>query len=111
MGYRFRLHRKDLPGTPDLALMSLQKAIFVHGCFWHGHRCKRGRPPSTNTEFWREKVKQNRIRDNRAKRALRRAHWNYLVVWECELRDEYSLKQKLKMFLDSNSKDAGNHKE
>lgn len=103
MGYRFRLHRKDLPGTPDLAFPSRKKAIFVHGCFWHGHRCKRGTLPSTNVEFWREKIGRNRVRDDKAKRALRRSQWKYLVVWECELRDNHVLKRKLTKFLEFQS--------
>ena len=84
MGYRFRLHRKDLPGKPDLVLPGHRKVIFVHGCFWHMHRCRYGRvTPKTNAEFWQQKRMGNVERDRRNVRELRRAGWSVLVVWEC----------------------------
>lgn len=101
MGYRFRLHRKDLPGTPDLAFPRLGKIIFVHGCFWHGHNCRAGRNrPSSNATYWRNKLDRNRSRDQRNRRSLREAGWRVMVVWECQLRD-YSLESRLRRFLET----------
>jgi DNA mismatch endonuclease (patch repair protein) len=88
LGYRFRLHRRDLPGVPDLAFPSRRKVVFVHGCFWHRHpRCRFAYSPKSNCEFWATKFAANRARDRRAIRQLRAAGWNPLVIWECELRD------------------------
>jgi len=85
MGYRFRLHRDDLPGKPDLSLPRLRKVIFVHGCFWHRHRCRRGRSqPSTRDAFWVDKFEANVSRDKLVRRRLRKLGWDVLVVWECE---------------------------
>ncbi|HET8728349.1 MAG TPA: very short patch repair endonuclease [Alphaproteobacteria bacterium] len=84
-GERFRLHRKDLPGRPDLVFPRHRAVIFVHGCFWHGHDCPRFRLPKTNTEFWDEKVRLNRVRDASATAALKMAGWRTLIVWECAL--------------------------
>ena len=84
LGFRYRLHRTDLPGKPDLVFPSLRKIIFVHGCFWHMHQCRYGRVvPATRTEFWQEKRKGNVKRDRRHKAHLRRAGWKVLEVWEC----------------------------
>lgn len=89
LGYRFRLYRRDLPGTPDLVLPRLNCAIFVHGCFWHGHDCPRGaRPPKTNAKYWRAKIARNFARNAINLRALRLLDWKVLVVWECELRSK-----------------------
>lgn len=85
LGFRFRLHRGDLPGKPDLVFSSRKKVIFVHGCFWHGHCCPRGKLPTTNISFWRKKIRTNRLRDTRNIRSLRSLGWNSHVVWECEL--------------------------
>ena len=88
MGFRFRLHRKDLPGKPDLVLPRHNKVIFVHGCFWHMHWCRYGRVvPKTNTEFWQNKRIGNVERDRRNIRKLRRVGWKTLVIWECWTRD------------------------
>lgn len=88
LGYRFRLHRRDLPGSPDLAFPGRRKIVFVHGCFWHQHRgCRFAYRPKSNTEFWAEKFAANRRRDRRAIRKLRASGWDSLVVWECELAD------------------------
>jgi DNA mismatch endonuclease, patch repair protein len=85
-GLRFRLHRKDLPGCPDIVLPSRRAVIFVHGCFWHGHNCKRGsRVPKSNQEYWLAKIRRNRERDQRARKQLRSLGWIVLVVWECAL--------------------------
>ncbi len=87
MGRRFRLHRRDLPGAPDLVLARHRIAIFVHGCFWHGHDCARGaRAPKQNAAYWRDKIARNRARDTRNVGALETAGWRVIVVWECDLR-------------------------
>src|SRR5262245_58300852 len=87
-GYRYRLHRRDLPGNPDLVFPRLRKVIFVHGCFWHGHDCARGRRvPKSNTEYWVGKVARNRARDADHDRRLKANGWDVLAVWECEIRD------------------------
>lgn len=87
LGYRYRLHRRDLPGTPDLVFPSRRKAIFVHGCFWHRHNCPLGnRMPKSRVDFWAEKFNANRLRDQRNLRRLRRDGWAILVVWECQIR-------------------------
>lgn len=86
-GFRYRLHRRDLPGCPDLVFPSRRKVIFVHGCFWHGHFCRRGsRVPKTHTDYWRGKVKRNQLRDAEIQEKLRKAGWSVLTVWECEIR-------------------------
>lgn len=92
MGLRYRLHRKDLPGSPDVAFIGKKTAIFVHGCFWHGHDCKRGaRAPKTNAAYWSAKIARNRERDAKAVAALEAMGWRAVVVWECELKDEAAL--------------------
>jgi DNA mismatch endonuclease, patch repair protein len=89
MGLRFRLHRKDLPGRPDIVLPKFRTAIFVHGCFWHCHRCKYGSVvPATRPEFWAAKRGGNVARDRRNRTALRRLGWRVVVLWECEVRTE-----------------------
>ncbi|MBV2262385.1 MAG: very short patch repair endonuclease [Thauera sp.] len=89
MGYRYRLHVGDLPGTPDLVFPSRRKVVFVNGCFWHAHECRHGlRRPSTNVEFWNAKALANRERDARVERALREAGWDVEVVWECETKSK-----------------------
>lgn len=99
MGYRFRLHRKDLPGAPDLVFPGRKKAIFVHGCFWHGHDCARGsRKPKANAAYWRAKIAKNRARDQKTLAALAMAGWQALVLWECELKRD-DLPDRLRGFL------------
>ncbi len=101
MGCRFRLHRKDLPGSPDLVFPKSRKAIFVHGCFWHGHTCARGaRMPKANADYWLAKILRNKNRDKDAQAQLKAQGWNVLVIWECELRDDMELKSLLSAFLD-----------
>lgn len=99
-GYRYRLHRSDLPGNPDLVFPARKKVLFVHGCFWHGHDCPRGsRVPKTNTDYWKEKVARNRARDVTAFRQLKILGWKALALWECELRNETGIIKRLKSFL------------
>lgn len=102
MGYRYRLHRKDLPGHPDLVFAGRKAVIFIHGCFWHGHDCRRGaRMPKTNADYWTVKIGRNRERDARALNALAEQGWRALTLWECELKDESALRQTLRAFLDA----------
>ena len=101
LGYRFRLHRKDLPGKPDLVLPRHRKIIFVHGCFWHKHTCKKGKStPATNAEFWEKKRTGNRDRDRRNIRELKKMGWEVLVVWECWIKREEYLRGKIEAFLE-----------
>jgi DNA mismatch endonuclease (patch repair protein) len=96
LGLRYRLHRRDLPGAPDIVLPGRRLAIFVHGCFWHGHDCPRGaRIPKQNRDYWTAKIGRNRIRDEASQAALKAAGWFPLIVWECELKDEPALKARL----------------
>lgn len=96
MGARYRLHRKDLPGKPDIVLAGRKLAIFVHGCFWHGHDCARGaRVPKANRDYWLGKVARNRARDADARAKLDAMGWRVLVVWECALKDEAGLEERL----------------
>ncbi|OYW24679.1 MAG: very short patch repair endonuclease [Planctomycetales bacterium 12-60-4] len=99
LGYRFRLHRADLPGSPDIVLPKYKAAIFVHGCFWHGHDCQRGsRVPKSNRQYWLAKIDRNRTRDRRNIRKLRRLGWKVLIVWECSLNSS-NLTARLKRHL------------
>jgi DNA mismatch endonuclease (patch repair protein) len=101
LGYRYRLYRKDLPGKPDLTFAGRRRVIFVHGCFWHGHDCKRGaRIPKQNRDYWENKVIRNKRRDMMNLDALQQLSWRALVVWECELGDSAALRNKLVSFLD-----------
>ncbi|QEE26769.1 DNA mismatch endonuclease Vsr [Terriglobus albidus] len=100
MGYRYRLHRADLPGKPDIVFPGRRKAIFVHGCFWHGHNCPRGaRIPKENRAYWQEKIDRNRSRDKKVSTQIRLANWKRLIIWECEIRSD-DLSEKLRQFLD-----------
>lgn len=99
LGYRFRLHRRDLPGSPDIVLPRHRKVIFVHGCFWHGHDCPRGKRPATNQDFWDDKLDRNLARDRAARRALAAQGWQTLVIWECRTSDD-DLRSQLLDFLE-----------
>ena len=102
MGYRFRLHRRDLPGKPDLVFPGRQKAIFVHGCFWHQHAgCQDGRMPQSNPSYWWPKLTRNKERDTEHLARLITDGWKVLVVWECETGDEGRLRSRLQHFLES----------
>jgi DNA mismatch endonuclease (patch repair protein) len=101
MGYRYRLHRADLPGKPDLVFPARRKIIFINGCFWHGHDCKSGRKrPKTNVEYWSRKLERNKGRDQANYEALCKAGWEVLIVWECELANPDCLAQRVRSFLD-----------
>jgi len=103
LGARYRLNRRDLPGSPDIVLPGRRLAIFVHGCFWHGHDCARGaRIPKANREYWTAKVARNRARDARAEAALDALGWRVEVVWECELKDQKALADRLGRLLVKN---------
>lgn len=99
MGYRFRLHRKDLPGTPDIVLPKRRTAIFVHGCFWHSHGCRIGQPPKSKQDYWEPKLARNRARDEEKRQALLQAGWSVLTLWQCEIRDRTALGERLDGFL------------
>jgi DNA mismatch endonuclease (patch repair protein) len=99
MGYRFRIHRRDLPGTPDIVLPRFKTIIFVHGCFWHSHKgCKYAVNPKSNTEYWTAKLQRNRARDADNVTRLEEAGWSVLTVWECEVGD--GLEDRLRRFLE-----------
>jgi DNA mismatch endonuclease (patch repair protein) len=100
LGFRFRLHRRELPGTPDLVFPRLRKVIFVHGCFWHRHKCPKGRQlPATNKAFWEAKLDANSRRDRKCLDALRKLGWKPLVIWECEAKDMERVIHALRAFL------------
>lgn len=103
MGYRYRLHRSDLPGKPDIVFSSRNKIIFVHGCFWHGHDCKRGdRMPTTNADYWKTKISRNVERHSKQLKKLTADGWSTLTLWECELKNVKKLKKRLALFLRNN---------
>lgn len=100
LGYRFRLHRKDLPGKPDLVFPKFKKVIFVHGCFWHGHDCKAGKNrPKSNIEFWEKKLSGNIERDKKNLKALSKLGWEPLIIWECETKNHAQLSNSIQQFL------------
>lgn len=96
----YRLHRRELPGNPDIAYIRRKVAIFVHGCFWHGHDCRRGaRVPKTNTDYWLAKIARNRSRDTLSRMKLRKMGWRSITIWECELRKENRTASRMRRFL------------
>lgn len=100
MGYRYRLHAKELPGKPDVVFRPQKKAIFVHGCFWHQHSaCPNGRLPGSKQEFWKPKLSRNVIRDEKQLDQLEKAGWHVFVVWECQTTDLNELKRSLSHFM------------
>jgi len=104
MGYRYRLHRRDLPGCPDLVFVTRRKVIFVHGCFWHRHTdsaCKLARLPKSRLDFWGPKLARNRQRDLEKQEELRAAGWDFIVLWECQINNAASLKETIQAFLSS----------
>ena len=109
MGYRYRLHRRDLPGTPDMVFPSRHKIIFMHGCFWHLHddpKCKLARMPNSNQAFWKPKLERNRERDKANRAKLEALGWEVLIIWECQVRnkDPEPLRQQVRVFLECQSK-------
>ena len=109
LGYRYALHARDLPGSPDLVFRSRRKVIFVHGCFWHRHAsksCRLARLPKSRLSFWRTKLNANRLRDIRNRKSLRKLGWKILIVWECKLGDKEHLENRLLAFL--GGKNEGN---
>lgn len=101
MGYRYRLHGKELPGRPDLVFTKRRKVIFVHGCFWHRHEgCRLARLPKSRLDFWRPKLEANAERDKEVERRLTELGWKVLTVWECEVKDEVVLTLRVRAFLD-----------
>jgi DNA mismatch endonuclease, patch repair protein len=103
LGYRYRLHVGKLPGRPDLVFSARRKVIFVHGCFWHQHECKRGARPAANREFWTTKLARNRERDAAAVQALKALGWRVMIVWECQIRDNQALTRRIVRFLGGRS--------
>ncbi len=103
LGFRFRLHDRRLPGAPDLVLPRWRAVILVHGCFWHGHRCRYGKLPKSRLEFWGPKIAANRVRDNRTLNSLRGMGWSVLVVWQCQTKDLEKLEKRIAAFLDRKS--------
>lgn len=102
LGYRYRTHRRDVIGNPDLAFIGKKRAIFLHGCFWHRHDCFNGRRlPKSRLEFWTDKFERNVKRDAQVKQELLSAGWRGLVIWECELKDRPRLTQRIRKFLDA----------
>ena len=100
LGARYRLNRKDLPGTPDIVMSGRRLAIFVHGCFWHGHDCARGaRVPKSNREYWTAKVARNVARDARTSAELQARGWRVETIWECQLKDDAGLNERLERLL------------
>lgn len=105
LGYRYRLHSRELPGTPDIVFPSRRKVIFIHGCFWHGHRrCSKARSPKSRTHYWKEKVETNRERDSRNLNELTDLGWETQIVWQCELRHLEQLKSTIVGFLEHERK-------
>lgn len=103
MGYRYRLHVRDLPGNPDLVFLRLKKVIFIHGCFWHRHQsatCKLARLPKSRLDFWKPKLERNRQRDLDNQAKLIELGWKMIIIWECEISDKEKLKLKIRSFLD-----------
>ena len=111
LGFRFRLHRKDLPGTPDIVFPSRKSVIFVHGCFWHGHECSRGNLPSSNVDFWQAKIQRNQERDSHSEKQLQKEGWRTMTVWECETKDKDTLVKGICQFLEKGSDNKQTNKE
>lgn len=99
-GYRYRLHDRRLPGRPDIVFPGRRKTIFVHGCFWHGHDCAKGRLPKTRLDYWAPKIEANRERDARKRAELEALGWTVCVVWQCEIKEIEALKVRLWTFLE-----------
>ena len=103
LGFRFSLHRSDLPGSPDIVLPRHRKVILVHGCFWHGHDCPKGKRPTTRVDFWNRKLDGNIARDQRSAKELKALGWDVLTLWECQTVEEEVLQKALLRFLKPDS--------
>ena len=100
MGYRYRLQRRDLPGNPDIVFLGKKKVIFIHGCFWHGHDCKAGaKRPKTNVDYWLPKLERTKLRDALNQKKLQEEGWDFLILWECQLKDKAGIAEQVKKFL------------
>jgi DNA mismatch endonuclease (patch repair protein) len=99
-GFRYRLHRKELPGTPDIVFSKIKKVIFVNGCFWHGHGCHRSTLPKTNIDYWKTKIEKNIERDKKQLMELSELGWRYYIVWECEMHEMDILEKRVISFLE-----------
>ena len=107
LGFRYSLHRKDLPGKPDLVFSSKRKIIFVHGCYWHGHSCKFGQAQSkSNVEFWQQKISTNKKRDSRVLRNLRKAGWSVAIIWECRIKKDIWLNRIISFLMHDQKKNS-----
>jgi DNA mismatch endonuclease, patch repair protein len=99
LGYRFRLHKRELPGRPDIVFASRKKALFIHGCFWHSHNCRWANVPKSRTDYWGPKLKANKERDKRKERQLTELGWDVAIIWECQTRQANFVESKLRAFL------------
>lgn len=104
LGFRYRLHRRDLPGSPDIVFPGRRKVIFVNGCYWHGHGCSKGKLPKSRLDYWAPKIDRNRQRDAEKEAALRVAGWDVLTLWQCEVKDPVAMRTRLVDFLGSSAK-------
>jgi DNA mismatch endonuclease, patch repair protein len=95
LGFRFRLHKRELPGSPDIVLRKWKTAVFVHGCYWHGHGCQKGRLPKSRLDYWGPKIEANRARDRAVEKRLKDLGWNVVTVWQCETKDERTIAERL----------------
>jgi DNA mismatch endonuclease (patch repair protein) len=110
LGYRYRLHRNNLPGRPDVVFPGRRKAVFVHGCFWHGHGCNKGQLPKSRLNYWKPKILANKARDKKTLRSLKKYGWSGFVIWQCELRNIDLRTRKVMTFLGRPYLDPTKHK-
>ena len=101
LGYRYKLHKRELPGSPDVVFEKRKKVIFVHGCFWHGHECRYGRLPKSKSGYWEAKIAKNQERDENNIYQLKQIGWDFLVIWQCHLKDIDTVRERLMYFLGS----------
>jgi len=106
LGYRYRLQGRDLPGNPDIVFRSKKKVIFIHGCFWHGHDCRSGKKrPKSNEEYWLPKLAKTKARDAQNQEKLLELGWNFLILWECQLKNKDALIEKIRFFMEGKADD------
>jgi DNA mismatch endonuclease (patch repair protein) len=101
LGYRYRLHKRGIPGSPDVVFQKRKKVVFVNGCFWHGHECRYGKLPKSKSDYWEPKIAKNRERDERNIHQLKQLGWDALVIWQCQLKDIDTVRKRLIKFLGS----------